>query len=250
LDPGLHTARISAFDTSKDAAGFGPLFSVPITICKPETSIVDNQICTSYTYNKLKFFPGEIIRKFVHVPAANFVDITLTSQSRATPATFILHTVQLLPSSGYDTFEHHKNFSLNSTGVDNEDKCFKKITLPVQPNVTMEICLAQFWSSLGSGAVSIDLKFHSVSVALSTEANASFGASFGQMGGELAFSPSLHGFQRVDISSHMRTEFVNPKLSFTKLRKAVAPKRTSIQPLFSRDILQNVFAYNIENTSS
>lgn len=64
LSPGLHFGSIVANIAGNPA----PLFKVPVTVCKrSETTI----------FNDLRFFPGEIIRKFVEVPAnANFAGIT------------------------------------------------------------------------------------------------------------------------------------------------------------------------------
>jgi tripeptidyl-peptidase II len=72
LEPGFHFGQVQAFD-SEDMES-GPLFNIPVTICKPqllETGV--SEAASTYTWNSLEFDAGTIQRIFVDVPmGANF----------------------------------------------------------------------------------------------------------------------------------------------------------------------------------
>ncbi|KAJ1533129.1 tripeptidyl-peptidase II Tpp2, partial [Nowakowskiella sp. JEL0078] len=71
LAPGFHFAEIRAFDTSNPQ--FGPLFKIPVTICKPHTPIASDNKNFDVELNEIEFQPGEIKRNFIAVPSsANF----------------------------------------------------------------------------------------------------------------------------------------------------------------------------------
>lgn len=68
LTPGFHFGQIQAYDVNQLTNG--PLFSVPITVCKPEP--VDRTL-QALKWSNIEFESGEIVRKFVQVPMnANF----------------------------------------------------------------------------------------------------------------------------------------------------------------------------------
>ena len=80
LEPGFHFGQIHAYDAN--ARNLGPLFSVPITITKPDPIHIHRQTgaeAPSYIkYSDLTFGPGEILRRFVSVPAgANYAGMTM-----------------------------------------------------------------------------------------------------------------------------------------------------------------------------
>lgn len=75
LDPGFHFGEILGYDTENIKAG--PLFSIPVTICKPESAGSaygrPEDTVAYYRWNGLTFEPGKIVRKFVSVlTGANF----------------------------------------------------------------------------------------------------------------------------------------------------------------------------------
>lgn len=60
LPPGLHCAQIKAYDTANKGR---LVFSVPITVCKPEGTPQ-----ASHTFKQWHSTPGQIERKFLVVP--------------------------------------------------------------------------------------------------------------------------------------------------------------------------------------
>lgn len=73
LTPGFHFGQVQAFDSSN--LNSGPLFSIPVTVCKPEPMDLER---SSLKWSSLEFKSGEIVRKFVQVPMhANFAGIII-----------------------------------------------------------------------------------------------------------------------------------------------------------------------------
>ncbi|CAH1761382.1 1986_t:CDS:10 [Entrophospora sp. SA101] len=146
----------------------GPLFKIPITVAKPE--LLDN---SKIVYDNLKFLPGHIERRFLRVPkGATFADF----------------------------------FTINKTGFNDcgdDNYHIEKKRFVVRGGVTMEFCLAQFWSSLGNSNVSAEIVFHGIEITNTTT-----------NGGE--------------------TVFVNGGCPFTPIR----PSEMSLKPLSpTRDVI-------------
>ena len=128
-------------------------------------------------------------------------------------ARFYAHIIQLLPQSRYTTFEHDLAFGLNSnnSGSQEDSPTFSK-WLRVLPNVTMELCLAQFWSSLERSSVTIEIKFHGIFCTASDNALGNYGASAG-CSDELLISSGINGFTRIDVSAMIRKQEITPSVS-------------------------------------
>nr|KAJ3422634.1 tripeptidyl-peptidase II Tpp2 [Polyrhizophydium stewartii] len=238
LKPGLHYGTITGHDS--DRPDIGPLFKIPITVCKPDQVASAPSEAPCYVkYESLRFGPGDIHRRFVHVPlGANFAELTVRSESRQTPARFIVHMLQLHPQTRYAKLEREFAFSLNSpgSGVAGEESVYKK-DFAVLPNATIEVCLAQFWSSLDPSTVSVELKFHGLLASFSGTANAGTSVTLGS-GGDLQYiNPGSHGFTRVDVAAPVRNEELVPSVSLDTLRKTIRPASATISPLKSRDVL-------------
>ncbi|KAJ3047136.1 tripeptidyl-peptidase II Tpp2 [Rhizophlyctis rosea] len=234
LQPGHHFGQVIGYDTSnKD---LGPLFRVPVTICKPQP--VDLNANDSYfRWENVRFDPGSIQRRFISVPpGANFAEVTVRSQNRETPARFIVHLLQLQPQTRYPKFENEYAFMLAGTNSSEEEGSHTKL-FPVLPNVTLEVCLAQFWSSPGKTNVSIELKFHGILCSVSGSTSGGLGASSGSGGDLVYLNSGNHGFARVDVSTPIRKEIVSPSVSLDTLRRFFRPTDYQITPLKSRDVL-------------
>lgn len=69
LKEGLHVGSINGYDSNNRKSG--PIFNIPITICKPRASTEE----ASYIkLDCLNFSPGDINRNFICVPSgASFV---------------------------------------------------------------------------------------------------------------------------------------------------------------------------------
>ncbi|KAJ3043557.1 tripeptidyl-peptidase II Tpp2 [Rhizophlyctis rosea] len=279
LQPGFHFGQVIGYDTNNKA--LGPLFQVPVTVCKPQP--VDlNANESLYRWEGIRFEPGTIERRFIGVPAgANFAEITVRSQNRDTPARFIVHLMQLQPvmfsrlrnelgtsvnsltdcplqQTRYPKFEHEYAFSLASSGgsSSSEESTYTKL-FPVLSNVALEVCLAQFWSSLGKTNVSIELKFHGILAAVSVATSGGLGSSSGSGGDLVYLNSGNHGFSRVDLCAPVRKEVVSPSVSFDTLRRFIRPTESQISPLKSRDVLpdsrqlhQLVLTYSVKLTDA
>jgi tripeptidyl-peptidase-2 len=244
---GFHFGTISGFDVTNPQ--LGPLFSIPITVCKPD-SVPSKEETSFIQYNNLSFKPGDIIRNFVSVPStANFAEIKISTKGRLTPARFLVHLLQLHPQSRYTVFEHEYAFGLVSSGIENITS-YKK-SLPVLPGVTLEVCLAQFWSSLDQCNVSVELSFHSVLVSASSGTQSVNGATGMSGGSNLLINSGNYGFTRFDVATPLRRESLTPKVLFNKVEKSFRPTDNSVGPLKSRDVLPNgTFIHELVNTYS
>jgi tripeptidyl-peptidase-2 len=145
LEPGFHFGQIAGYDN--DHKEIGPLFQVPITICKPDMAVAHSFTASGESsgsfirYPSMEFTPGAIVRRFVSVPAGcNFAELTVKSLNRDTAARFYVHMMQIVGQSRYPRFEHDLAFTLNSTdsGSEADTPVFTK-AFRVLPNVTMEV---------------------------------------------------------------------------------------------------------------
>ena len=140
-------------------------------------------------------------------------EIRITSANRDFSARFYAHIVQLLPQSRYSKFEHDLAFSLNSNGSgSSEDSPNFTKWLRVIPGVTMELCLAQFWSSLDRSTVTVELKFHGLFCTASDDVLGSYGSSSGCFE-HLSLKSGINGFTRIDLSAMIRKQEVSPSLN-------------------------------------
>lgn len=76
----------------------------------------------------------------------------------------------------------------------------------------MELCLAQFWSSLERSSVTIEIKFHGIFCTASEDALGGYGSSAG-CSDELHISSGTNGFTRLDVSAMIRKEEISPSIS-------------------------------------
>ncbi|KAI8503949.1 tripeptidyl-peptidase II Tpp2, partial [Branchiostoma belcheri] len=211
LREGAHYTEVLGYDISNPHKG--PLFRVPVTVVRPET--VQDKVQYKVTSEKeVTFKPGQVHRRFIDVPlGATWAEFTIQSLSPETVGRFILHMVQLQPLSAYRTHESYKFFNLTELGE-------VSYTCPVLEGVTVEVCLARWWASLGEVNVNYSVTFHGLQPSITTL--------------------NLHaadGITRVDVKSPLKHEDVQPSI---KLEHGVCPLRPSefkIRPLGDRDVL-------------
>ncbi|KAJ3325149.1 tripeptidyl-peptidase II Tpp2 [Boothiomyces sp. JEL0866] len=236
LSPGFHFGTIIGYDANNKSVG--GLFKVPVTVCKPDTPTISPEgayVC----YEGLKFNSGDIIRHFVQVPPnSNFAEVILSTKGRKTPGRFVVHLMQLNPQTPYTRFENEQAYGIQTSGVEGEINSYKNF-FPVIPNVTLEVCLAQYWSSLDPSSVTIEIKFHGILVSASSVTHGTFGIC-GTAGGNLIpINSGLNGFTRLDAFAPIRREDFAPKITFDAVRQTLRPSDSFIRPLLSRDILPN-----------
>ncbi|KAJ3315943.1 tripeptidyl-peptidase II Tpp2 [Boothiomyces sp. JEL0838] len=252
LSPGFHFGTVVGYDANNKSVG--GLFRVPITVCKPDTPTISPE-GAYVVYEGLKFNSGDIIRHFVQVPPnSNFAEVIVSTKGRKTPGRFIVHLMQLNPQSPYTRFENEHAHSMQTSGVEGEISSYRNF-IPVLPNVTLEVCLAQFWSTLDPSAVTIEIKFHGILVSASSIAHGTYGIS-GTSGGHLIpINSGLNGFTRLDAYAPLRREDFAPKITFDAVRQTIRPTDSVVSPLLSRDVLPNgqqihqlVLSYNVKIT--
>ncbi|ORX59943.1 hypothetical protein BCR36DRAFT_316119 [Piromyces finnis] len=219
LDSGLHFTEILAYNTESEA---NPLFKIPVTVIKPENKLDDNTL--DFYYNDLKFSSGDIKRIFLNTPKnANVIEVTLKSKNRDTNARFTLHSIQLLKQKCYKAYENEFAFSLNSTSLDDSQEQKFTRCYPVVPNNVIELCLAQFWSSLGDSNISFEVHFHSILVNDSPYGNIILKES--------------EFINDLEISAPLRKEGINISCSLNTLTRNINPSDELITAMKSRDIL-------------
>ncbi|GER51008.1 tripeptidyl-peptidase [Striga asiatica] len=155
LTSGLHYFEVYALDCK--APWRGPLFRIPVTIAKPQPVVNRPPFIQ---FQGMPFVPGHIERKFVEVPiGTTWVEVTLKSSGFSTARKFLVHFAQISPLQRPIKWETAATFSSPSS---------KSYSFEVKGGLTMELAVAQYWSS-GVGShdttiVDFEIAFHGISV--------------------------------------------------------------------------------------
>eukprot|EP00249_Psilotum_nudum_P018372 c26772_g1_i1 orf=205-4470(+) len=214
LEPGVHSAEVYGIDC--DAPWRGPLFRIPITVLKPMEIL--NQP-PSISFSGLKFVPGHIERQFINVPVGStWGEATLKLSGFDSPLKFFLNVVQVLPMRRPVVWDNFVTFSGSSS---------KTFAFPIHGGVTMELTLAQFWTSgiasYVQATAELEVEFHGLS------GNQS----------KVVWNGS-EGVARVDVKCHIGAERLAPRAVFTKIRSPYQPVDVKLEPLsVDRDQLPN-----------
>lgn len=228
LPVGDHYADVHAYDV---ATPNRVVFTVPITVTKPITVPADTN---TISFKDQKFIPGQIQRRFVAVPdGATMAELRLRSQGHSSPIMSFTHLVQLHPQTRH--VDSQEQYVL--TIVENEPtaKTFK-----VRGGVTLEVCISQFWSSLGDMNLDIEVEFFGLDV----------------VGGKPIAIAGGEGLQKVEFASRLRNEDLEPSISLDNLRKFIRPTESKMNSLTDRDrlpdgrvIFERVLTYNIKQVT-
>ncbi|KJE96994.1 tripeptidyl-peptidase 2 [Capsaspora owczarzaki ATCC 30864] len=170
-------------------------------------------------FRRLPLSAGRVVRKFVTVPSgASWVEVRLSLRGATLDARrFVLHALQLQPQRRYNTMEYHKL----STVVQDTPSVHK---FAVLPDVTLELCIAQWWASVGDTELDVTAEFSGLQLLGASNAGIHLNGS------ELA--------ARVDITSPLRREEVMPSITLKTWRQALKPGEYRIAPLSTaRDTL-------------
>ncbi|KAI8069082.1 uncharacterized protein B0P05DRAFT_551505 [Gilbertella persicaria] len=216
----FHYGQVLGYDTS--APERGPLFRIPVSVVKPTVPTKG-----SIHYKSVEYGPGDIVRRFVQVPeGATSCELVIKAHAPAdstAPARFMLHLLQLVPQQNQKKKQVY-GFALGngSFGDSSADEQIIKKHFAVRGGLNLEVCLAQFWSSLGKHSLDLSLHFHGVQV--------------GHDQGLIRLEPQV---TRLDITSPVRKEdSLNANVSFNKLRKYIRPSDATISPMHpDRDTL-------------
>ena len=212
LDPGVHTAKVLAYDTSRPGAGV--MFSLPITVVK---TLPQEQ---SIELGTLDFDPNEVKRFFVDVPkGATWMDVMIQDdredQSDSAPRMVVLHTIQLLQHAAYRDNEVQKHYNLAPSTT-------KVASVSVQEGVTTEIALARHWSTQGGTRIKASVVFHGARPVPETV------RMVAGVGGSL-----------VRVYSDLKDQIISPTAKLTKHASPLRPKEQGVvTPLpDDRDVL-------------
>ncbi|MBX3436779.1 MAG: S8 family serine peptidase [Planctomycetaceae bacterium] len=176
LDHGLHTAEVRGYLAGHE--GRGPLFRVPVTVIKPRTiapqrgellrartpeqrlealRTLRGDVASGRRTNEmeetLSLRPGQIERRFLIVPeGATWLDLHFDLEEAETARSFTVHTVQTLAGHSYEDgqVQDYLNMQQGSRTVR---------SVPVVGGCTLELCVAQYWSNLGTSRLKMLLEF-------------------------------------------------------------------------------------------
>ncbi|KAL6634882.1 hypothetical protein ACP70R_027553 [Stipagrostis hirtigluma subsp. patula] len=134
ISSGLHYYEVYGIDCK--APWRGPIFRVPITLIKPITLQGEPPLLS---IPNLSFKSGHIERRFINVPiGSSWAEVTMRTSAFDTPRRFFLDTVQICPLKRPIKWESVVTFSSPS---------LKNFSFPVEGGLTLELSIAQFWSS-------------------------------------------------------------------------------------------------------
>eukprot|EP00123_Amoebidium_parasiticum_P017924 comp24032_c0_seq1/m.43017 comp24032_c0_seq1/g.43017 ORF comp24032_c0_seq1/g.43017 comp24032_c0_seq1/m.43017 type:complete len:1277 (-) comp24032_c0_seq1:73-3903(-) len=241
LLPGPHFTEILGFDVENMDAG--PLFNVPVTVIKTEpsqdTPSDSSPVCAgvSFQFTDIPFKPAAIVRKFFDAPpAATWVDLKLTGHNiDCGERKIVIHAQQLLPQRGHQRTEFHNTVALTE-GVP------AVRSFAVSGGSVVEVCLSQFWSSLGTCNVTAEVEFHGV---IPNQHHVYFSG--------------VTGIARVDIATQLRPEVLLPAATIKSSRQSVRPTNYTITPALvnpydvlpdNRQVYTLLLEYNFTQTES
>lgn len=229
LAPGAHFGEVSGYDAANE--GRGPLFRVPVTVIR--TIDVGDEAAPIHLQKT--FEPGAVSRQFVNVPeGATWGALRLRLHDADSSRKFVLQTQQVVPETRHQDTQKQTYVTLTPD-------VWLTRTFSVSPGRTLEVCLSQYWSSLGSSNVESELVFH--------------GLSSNQQTVTLTAGATTVPWE---VASRLRTESFAPNLKLTTLRKVLRPTDAAIRPLTTeRDLLPKdrqihelVLTYEFEQTQA
>ncbi|MEO1584790.1 MAG: S8 family serine peptidase [Planctomycetota bacterium] len=210
LEPGAHFAQILGYDAA--ARERGPMFTLPVTIIKGIELTEDDD----YTYREtITTSNGDLLKRFFHAPAgATWMDVIIERLDTETDRTLIAHMTQLRED---ESFASHNSRSW----ITFDDDDIQSRSMTVDGGRTVELALAQNWSSLGDTEFEVTVRFRGVRPEPSQ-----------------IMIDGAHYSTEVDIHSPLRDANVRPSGSLTGLVRSVRPVDWNITPLDpARDML-------------
>ena len=169
-------ASAAASAAGARAAGRAPLVRVPITIIRPETPLRDAAGVVRYSFGaapgvpsapglpptRLPFRAGTVHRRFLTVPhGATWAEVLVSraddAMGDASTRILVVHATQVIRGSSGRGIQEDIHLRLapgESDGAAVELRA---------GGATLEVCVAQLWSSLGDCCVTVAVRFHGVS---------------------------------------------------------------------------------------
>ncbi|KAG7670442.1 hypothetical protein Ndes2437A_g04966 [Nannochloris sp. 'desiccata'] len=237
LEQGLHYAEIQGFDAVDEWRG--PLFRIPVTVIKPLSlaalpgSILAPSASTAPTtttangFSNVKyephgavvdlgnesFVPGKEMRRFVGVPAgATWAELKLkANDSTTTPKSYMVRATALLPHTRYSDSEF-RTFASQLPPRGESTSVFA-----VHSGTTLEITIAQFWSSLGHSALEMELIFHGLDIKTNS------GSGNGTSGANGVVIDGAAGAVKVVARAPLLREKIKPSAKLDTVRIPLRP---------------------------
>ncbi|EPY53178.1 tripeptidyl-peptidase II Tpp2 [Schizosaccharomyces cryophilus OY26] len=208
LVPGFHFGKVKAFEATKDSRRC--LFEIPVTVMKPSAVVNAN-----FPLRNVSFEPTLIRRYFLVPPkGATYAEIRVKAISPLESSNMLwISTNQALPQTKLKDASTELIMSVSDNEVTTK-------LVPLHDTHTLELCMAQWWSSLEHMTLDIDINFHGIKVLNGSEI-------------------TLHGnkgLERLDCIS-VRREKLKPEISFDKFTESYKSTESVIQPLGERDVL-------------
>lgn len=205
LKCGLHYHEV--YGTDCKAPWRGPLFRVPITILKPA---IPKGEPPQILFSNISFKPGQIERRFIEVPhGATWVEATMRTFGFDTARKFFIDAVQICPLMRPIKWEAVPTFSSPS---------FKSFTFSVKGGRTLELAIAQFWSSgIGSNeaaTVDFEIVFHGISI-----------------NREAVMLDGSEAPVRIDVRSLLASERLVPSATLNKVKSSYRPVDSNLSTL-------------------
>ncbi len=203
---GISYAEVLGFDP--DHRERGPLLRVPVTVMYSGLGgSHDGDAGDSAT-----FAPGEIKRYLIDVPMhATWAELEIKRESppdEEVERSFMIHAVQILPGESYRHHEFKSQLKLHRTRE-------SRLVFPVEAGRTMELAIAQYWSSLGVLSVGWSVQFHGLSPDQRS----------------LVLSPDRVAQEVTLTPKHDEHMHVNPSARLTSYRRQMKPTRHAIKLL-------------------
>lgn len=204
LKPGVHTAWLVGHDA--ESIERGPMMRLPITVIIP-----DAIPATTDTVSKsVELNPGVFHRTFVQVPpGAQWANLEIQRKDGDVPGLFVVHAVQMLDDRNYRDGEFQQYLNL-----DPGEKVVESFA--VTGGRVMELCVCQYWSTIGANNVDFKLTFRGV---VPSDRNITL----------VEGTPGL----RVDLTNHLQEIDLAPTASLTTHRHQVSPTNADVTALSS-----------------
>ncbi|KAI8871271.1 subtilisin-like protein, partial [Ramicandelaber brevisporus] len=215
-----HFASVLGYDSS-ESEHLGPLFSIPVTACRP----LEMGDSSRLDLDPIYFEPGSIFRSFVAVPEhALYATVTTTAYNDAPAqdsARFVFSYLQLV---AHDTAaDHHtyleKEMFHGSHGDGRSDSQVFRDRVPLCGGHTLEITVAPKWSGRQSCRLGLQIEFGGVAVV---------GGQSPSRRGAVSMNTAA-GYTRLDLYAGVkREEAVWPVASLSHWRRTLLPRSHSI----------------------
>lgn len=200
LKPGVHAAEILGHDPEHPDRG--PLLRVPVTVIRP------SELKNAGWAGRIQSTPAASSRSFFAVPAgAQFAQVHLRRIGGDASAEFMIHSLQLAPGESFE--DHELNDSIELSPGE-----FWEVKFPVVPGRTLEVCVAQYWTSAGKSGLEMELQFHGFAIS----------------DDNLALSGS-GGASAVTVTAALRHESLQPSAVLDTWDRTLAPVDSRIELL-------------------